>query len=67
MIDETNGVGRVCVKYTDPQAVQGALKALAERSFSGRSIVVTSLTDDSQTLSLNLIYELHFYIRCTRW
>jgi len=57
MIDEANGVGRVYVKFTDPQAAQAALKALAGRSFAGRSIVATLLTDDSQTTPpLNLIF-----------
>lgn len=48
---------RVYVKLVDPRAAQEALKALAGRSFSGRSIVVTLLADDSQTASpLNLIF-----------
>ena len=57
MIDEANGVGRVYVKYVEPQAAQAALKSLAGRSFAGRSIVATLLTDDSQTTPpLNLIF-----------
>lgn len=57
MVDEANGVGRVYVKFADSQAAQAALKTLAGRSFAGRSIVATLLTDDSQTTPpLNLIF-----------
>ncbi|TFK71659.1 hypothetical protein BDN72DRAFT_427527 [Pluteus cervinus] len=48
-IDEAAGVGRVYVKYTDVEAANAALKGLAGRSFAGRSIVATLLSDDSQT------------------
>ncbi|TCD61778.1 hypothetical protein EIP91_007956 [Steccherinum ochraceum] len=55
--DEAAGVGRVYVKYTDSAGAQAALKALAGRSFAGRSIIATVLTEDSQTTPpLNLIF-----------
>lgn len=57
MIDEANGVGRVYVKYAGAESAQQALNTLAGRSFAGRSIVATLLTDDSQTTPpLNLIF-----------
>lgn len=48
-IDEAAGVGRVYVKYIDPGKAQVALKALAGRSFAGRSIITTLLSEESQT------------------
>lgn len=48
-IDEAAGVGRVYVKYSDPAKAQVALKALAGRSFAGRSIITTLLSEDSLT------------------
>ncbi|KAI0322817.1 hypothetical protein OF83DRAFT_431320 [Amylostereum chailletii] len=55
--DEAAGVGRVYVKYTDGDSAGKALKALAGRSFGGRSIIATLLTDDSQTTPpLELIF-----------
>ena len=57
MVDEANGVGRVYVKFADPQAAQVALKALDGRSSLGRSIVARLFTEGSQTTpSLNLIF-----------
>ncbi|KAJ6493674.1 hypothetical protein C8R47DRAFT_1119349 [Mycena vitilis] len=47
--DEASGVGRVYVKYADPAAANRALKGLAGRSFAGRSIIATVLSEDSQT------------------
>ncbi|EPQ56480.1 hypothetical protein GLOTRDRAFT_110820 [Gloeophyllum trabeum ATCC 11539] len=47
--DEAAGVGRVYVKYKDADSANRALKALAGRSFAGRSIVATVLSEDSQT------------------
>jgi len=47
--DEAAGVGRVYVKFTDSQAANSALNALAGRSFAGRSIIATLLSDNSQT------------------
>lgn len=56
-IDEAAGVGRVYVKYDDAEGAGIALKALAGRSFAGRSIIATLLTEDSQTTPpLNLIF-----------
>ena len=47
--DEAAGVGRVYVKFHDADAAANALKSLAGRQFSGRSIIATLLTEDSQT------------------
>lgn len=56
-IDEAAGVGRVYVKYTDHEAASASLKGLAGRSFAGRSIIATLLSEDSQTTPpLNLIF-----------
>lgn len=55
--DEAAGVGRVYVKFVDASGAQGALKALAGRSFAGRSIIATVLNEDSQTTPpLNIIF-----------
>ncbi|KAL6304612.1 hypothetical protein BKA93DRAFT_733086 [Sparassis latifolia] len=55
--DEAAGVGRVYVKYHDASSAGKALKALAGRSFAGRSIIATLLSEDSQlTPPLNLIF-----------
>jgi len=56
-LDEAAGVGRVYVKYTSPESATKALNALAGRSFAGRSIIATVLSEDSQTTPpLNLIF-----------
>jgi splicing factor U2AF subunit len=56
-IDEAAGVGRVYVKYKDSDSANAALKGLAGRSFAGRSIIATLLSEDSQTTPpLNLIF-----------
>jgi splicing factor U2AF subunit len=47
--DQANGVGRVYVKYVDPVGAAAGMKALAGRSFAGRSIIATLLGEDSQT------------------
>ncbi|KAI6117435.1 hypothetical protein EV401DRAFT_2181967 [Pisolithus croceorrhizus] len=55
--DEAAGVGRVYVKFTRADEAQAGLKALAGRSFAGRSIIATVLNEDSQTTPpLNLIF-----------
>ena len=55
--DEAAGVGRVYVKFISPTGANSALKALAGRSFAGRSIIATLLTEDSLTTPpLNLIF-----------
>ena len=55
--DEAAGVGRVYVKFVEPDSAAMALKSLAGRSFAGRSIIATLLNDDSQTTPpLNLIF-----------
>ncbi|KAF9485468.1 hypothetical protein BDN70DRAFT_795574 [Pholiota conissans] len=56
-LDEAAGVGRVYVKYESPESASKALNALAGRSFAGRSIIATLLSEDSQTTPpLNLIF-----------
>lgn len=56
-IDEAAGVGRVYVKYVGSEGARHALKALAGRSFAGRSIIATLLSENSQTTPpLNLIF-----------
>ncbi|TRM65301.1 hypothetical protein BD626DRAFT_488319 [Schizophyllum amplum] len=47
--DEAAGVGRVYVKFVEPRDASAALKSLAGRSFAGRSIIATLLTEESQT------------------
>ncbi|KAF8347681.1 hypothetical protein F5887DRAFT_953677 [Amanita rubescens] len=47
--DEAAGVGRVYVKYFDGKSASEAMKTLAGRSFAGRSIIATVLSEDSQT------------------
>ncbi|KAH9034616.1 hypothetical protein EDB85DRAFT_1889742 [Lactarius pseudohatsudake] len=47
--DQANGVGRVYVKFVDAPGAAAAMKALAGRSFAGRSIIATLLGEDSQT------------------
>ncbi|THH09919.1 hypothetical protein EW145_g1671, partial [Phellinidium pouzarii] len=55
--DEAAGVGRVYVKFIDADSAGMALKSLAGRSFAGRSIIATLLSEDSQTTPpLNLIF-----------
>jgi len=55
--DEAAGVRQVYVKFINAQDAQSALKALAGRSFAGRSIIATVLNKDSQTTPpLNLIF-----------
>lgn len=55
--DEAAGVGRVYVKFIDPTGASAALRSLAGRSFAGRSIIATLLSEDSQTTPpLNLIF-----------
>ena len=48
-VDEAAGVGRVYVKYKSSDGANMALKALAGRSFGGRSIIATLIADDAQT------------------
>jgi splicing factor U2AF subunit len=47
--DEAAGVGRVYIKYADFESANKALNSLAGRSFAGRSIIATLLSDNSQT------------------
>lgn len=56
-VDEAAGVGRVYCKFADATSANAALNSLAGRSFAGRSIIATLLSDDSQTTPpLNLIF-----------
>ncbi|KAF9466058.1 hypothetical protein BDZ94DRAFT_1306449 [Collybia nuda] len=56
-VDEASGVGRVYVKYANAENATAALNSLAGRSFAGRSIIATLLSEDSQTTPpLNLIF-----------
>lgn len=48
-IDEASGVGRVYVKYSSADSATKAMKSLAGRSFAGRSIIATTLNEESQT------------------
>lgn len=48
-VDEANGVGRVYVKFARPNDASTALRSLAGRSFGGRSIICTLLSEQSQT------------------
>ncbi|TDL24038.1 hypothetical protein BD410DRAFT_720143 [Rickenella mellea] len=55
--DEAAGVGRVYVKFHHPDGASAALQSLAGRSFAGRSIIATLLSEDSNTTPpLNLIF-----------
>ncbi|KAN0109653.1 hypothetical protein V8E52_009090 [Russula decolorans] len=47
--DQANGVGRVYVKFVDSAGALSGMRALAGRSFAGRSIIATLLGEDSQT------------------
>lgn len=38
---QSNGVGKIYVKYDQPQSAQKALQALAGRKFADRTVVVT--------------------------
>ena len=56
-LDEAAGVGRVYVKYKSPESANKALNALAGRSFGGKTIICTLLSEDSQTTPpLTLIF-----------
>lgn len=56
-LDEASGVGRVYVKYKEAGSATKALNSLAGRSFAGRSIIATLLSEDSQTTPpLNIIF-----------
>ncbi|CAE6507555.1 Splicing factor U2AF 65 kDa subunit [Rhizoctonia solani] len=45
--DDQRGVGRVYVKFSDPDGASAALRGLAGRAFAGRSIIATLLADDA--------------------
>lgn len=47
-VDEAGGVGRVYVKYYKASDASTALRSLAGRSFAGRSIIATLLSEASQ-------------------
>ena len=50
--DEAAGVRQVYVKSVNAQDAQAALKALAGRSFAGRSIIVTVLNEDDASAQI---------------
>ncbi|VDC00959.1 unnamed protein product [Peniophora sp. CBMAI 1063] len=55
--DEAAGVGRVYVKYRDGASAGRAMQAIAGRSFGGRTIIVTLLSEDMNvTPPLELIF-----------
>jgi len=55
--DEAAGVGRVYVKFADPDAAAAALRSLAGRSFAGRVIVATLIADEANvTPPLSIIF-----------
>lgn len=41
------GVGKIYIKYQDPESAQKAIKALAGRQFSRRTVVVTEFSEES--------------------
>lgn len=43
----TAGVGKIYIKYQDVESAQKAMKALAGRQFSRRTVVVTELSEES--------------------
>ncbi|KAG8994624.1 hypothetical protein FRB94_012636 [Tulasnella sp. JGI-2019a] len=47
---QAEGVGRVYIKYHEPAGAQMGLKALAGRSFAGRSIIATLLGDEANSV-----------------
>jgi len=47
---QIDGVGRVYVKYQEPAGAAMGLKALAGRSFAGRSIIATLLGDEAESV-----------------
>jgi splicing factor U2AF subunit len=55
--DEAAGVGRVYIRFAHPESASEALRQLAGRSFAGRVIVGTLITDDANvTPPLSLIF-----------
>jgi splicing factor U2AF subunit len=47
---QAEGVGRVYVRYVDAAGAGSAMRALAGRSFAGRSIIATLLGDEANSL-----------------
>ena len=45
---QTNGVGKIFVKYDTPESAQKALQTLAGRKFADRTVVVTFFGEVSQ-------------------
>ncbi|PVG03317.1 hypothetical protein CPB86DRAFT_772205 [Serendipita vermifera] len=55
--DEAAGVGRVYIKFRYPESAAEALRQLAGRSFAGRIIIATIITDDANvTPPLSIIF-----------
>lgn len=43
---QSNGVGKIYVKYDTPESAQKALRALAGRKFADRTVVVTFFAEE---------------------
>lgn len=49
---QSNGVGKIFVKFDKPESAQKALKALAGRKFADRTVVVTFFGEVSTAYAL---------------
>ena len=58
--DEAADIGRMYAKLIDARHAQSALKALARRSFAGRSIIAMMLNDSQITPPLNMVFSPQF-------
>ena len=52
------GVGKIFVKFEEPESAQAALKALAGRKFADRTVVVTYFGEVCRSCSVCLIHLL---------
>jgi RNA recognition motif-containing protein len=57
-MDEANGVGRVYVMFTDVASAKTAMEALGGRQFGGRTILVASVSEVSQTNCSSRVHRL---------
>ena len=48
---QSNGVGKIYVKYDTPDSAKKALQALAGRKFADRTVVTTYFSEASPTLN----------------
>jgi len=64
---QSNGVGKIYVKYDSNESAQKALRALAGRKFADRTVVVTFFVEVSQASNYLYIVSLVliFYLRNT--